>query len=592
MSARNAKTLIAGVALIALGALFLIVNLTTFQIDWLVVLKTVLPVLFILGGVLKLARHFGWPEEEILRRPAKPSLLAGLFWTSLGAVLLADIFGLLDFFPVIGLYWPLILIAYGLGKIFDYYRFKGALHIRPAEIFGVIFIIAFGLTSSLAAHANWRLLGDWGDWSDITVNVPFEVEKPKFEFPATETVSIGGARRILIQNLYGRVRVEPAQGRQATIRLSKVIRSETREKAEPLAEEVRIISTLEDETLSIGTNRVELGENGKNVTTDLAIEVPSDLPVAIENGYGDVFVVDRHAACEVTNSFGDVRVERIEGSVGVTNRNRSVDIREVKGAVEVKNQRGAVRLAQITGKVVAQTDYDLVSADTIQGSLDVGNHFGSVRLTEVSGPVSVDAIGSQVTVTHLGQGLTVKNSHKNVKIEDIDGRVNVETSYARVTLQRIRGPIDLKAVHAEVTAKEIEQGLDLQGRGSKVDVSRARGALEIETSLRPVKISSFSGPVTVQNEYEGVTINSEAHLTGPIKVSNRNGNITLVVPGSASFDLLAQSVGGSVDSDFGPPPKAEGARDSASFVESKIGSGGPTVELQTTYSRIRIEKRG
>lgn len=592
MSARNAKTLIAGMVLIALGALFLAVNLTVFQVDWLVVLKTVLPVLFLAGGVLKLARHFGWSEEEILRQPAKASLLAGLFWTSLGGVLLADIFGLLDFFPIVGIYWPLLLIVYGLGKIFDYYRFKGALQIRPAEIFGVIFIIAFGLTSSLAARANWRLLGDWGDWNDIVERVPFEVEKPKFEFPVTETVSVGGAGLVRIQNLYGRVRVEPGQGTQTTVLLDRVIHADTKEKAQSLADEVHVTSTVENGTLSIGTNRVDLGENGQDVTTDLTIQLPKDLPVTIENGYGDVYLSDRHAACQITNSFGDVRAERIEGDINVTNRNRSVDIREIKGAVQVKNQRGSVRLAQITGKVVARTDYDLVSADTIQGSLDVGNHFGSVRLNEISGPATVDAIGSQVTAMHLGQGLTVKNSHKDVKIEDIDGRVDVETSYARITLQRIRGPIELKAVHAEVNAKEIEQGLDLQGRGSQVEVSRARGTLEIETSLRPVKISSFSGPVTVQNEYEGVTINTENRLTAPIKVSNRNGNITLVVPASASFDLLAQSVGGSVDSDFSPAPQGEGAQNSASFIESKIGSGGPSVELQTTYSRIRIEKRG
>ena len=77
-----------------------------------------------------------------------------------------------------------------------------------------------------------------------------------------------------------------------------------------------------------------------------------------------------------------------------------------------------------------------------------------------------------------------------------------------------------------------------------------------------------------------------------IKVSNRNGNITLILPASASFNLLAQSVGGTIVSDFSPSPQPEAPEANASFVESRIGSGGPSVELQTTYSRIRIEKRG
>lgn len=592
MSARNAKTLIAGVVLIALGILFLAVNLTTLELDWVLILKTVLPILFVVGGGLKLWRHVAWPEERILQQPARASLLSGLFWASLGAILLADIFGLLDFFPVAGLYWPLLLILYGIGKVFDYYRFKGALHIRPAEIFGVIFIVAFGLTCSLADRANWRLLGDWSDWGDLAVKVPFEPDKPKFEFPVVKTVALGEAKSVRIQNLYGRVRVEPIQGIESTIHLGRVVRADTKEKAESLANRVRITSGMENGTLSIGTNRVDLGEAGKDLTTDLTVELPADVTLTVENGYGDVNISDRTAACQVTNTFGEVRIERIDGTIKVSNRNRPVEIRGIKGDVEVKNQRGSVRLTQVTGRVVARTDYDFVSADGVQGSLDVGNHFGSVRLTDVAGPVVVDAIGSKVTATHLHQGLTVKNSHKEIKIEDVDGQVNVESSYARISLQRIRGPIELKAIHAEVSAKEIDQGLDLQGRGSQVSISQARGPLEIETSLRPVKISSFSGPVTVQNEYEGVTINSEGHLAAPIKVSNRNGSITLTVPASSNFNLLAQAVGGSIVSDFRPSTQAEAPEEDASFVESKIGSGGPSVELQTTYSRIRIEKRG
>ncbi len=587
MSAHNAKTLIAGVALIALGALFLAVNLTMFQLDWILVLKTVLPILFVVGGVLKLWRHFVWPEEEILKRPAKASLLAGLFWTALGAVLLADIFGAIDTLPIVGLYWPLLLIVYGIGKVFDYYRFKGALLIRPAEIFGVIFIIAFGLASSLAARANWRLLGDLGDF---TARVPFEVAKPKFEFPVVETFEVGDATAIRVQNLYGAVRIEPAEGSQITVRLGKVVRADKRDAAESLASEVRVTSSRENGSLIIGTNRVDLGDAGKDLTTDLTVEIPSKLLLTVENGYGDVFVADRSAGCQITNSFGEVRLSRIEGSLEVANRNRSVEIREVRGDVRVTNQRGAVRLNQITGRVVAKTDYDLVSADGIQGSVELGNHFGSVRLSDVSGPAVVNAVGSAVTASHLHQGLTVKNSRREVKIQDVDGPVDVETSYTRVDLRRIRGPIGLKADHSEVSAREIEQGLDLQGRGSQVTVNQSKGALEIETSLRPVKISSFTGPVTVQNEYEGVTIDTDSRLEAPIKVSNRNGNITLVVPASASFDLLAQSVGGSIVSDFSP--QAEAPEKNATFIESKIGTGGPSVELQTTYSRIRIEKRG
>ena len=62
MSSQNTKSLIAGLALVVAGGLFLAVNFAVFRIDWWLIAKTVLPILFVVGGILKLWRYVIWPE--------------------------------------------------------------------------------------------------------------------------------------------------------------------------------------------------------------------------------------------------------------------------------------------------------------------------------------------------------------------------------------------------------------------------------------------------------------------------------------------------------------------------------------------------
>jgi hypothetical protein len=75
-----------------------------------------------------------------------------------------------------------------------------------------------------------------------------------------------------------------------------------------------------------------------------------------------------------------------------------------------------------------------------------------------------------------------------------------------------------------------------------------------------------------------------------VLISNKNGAITISIPDATNCVLSAQSVGGEVISDFGPEPnKSEGR---VSLLETKVGTGGPQIELQTTQARIQIKKRG
>jgi len=586
---RNVGVLVAGLLLISCGAVFLSVNLWGVPVHWKLALKLLVPSLLLLAGLLKLIRHFTWSEEELLNRPGRASLLGGIFWASLGLVILLNVLGVLDALGFFGDYWPLILISYGLGKIIDYYRLRMASRVRMGEIFGVVFIAVFGWSLARISEAHLPLIAEIG-LDNFPWSISLDSPAAKHEFKVTQTVEIGEIESIEIRNLYGNVVVEPAENGSVEIELLKVIRDDSNTVAQEIADEVLVVAKKSESTLIVGTNRKELGDRGKKLNTHLVLKLPEELHTRIVNSYGDIRIEQRRGNCQLENSYGRINADRILGDVSVSGRYQRVRVRDVEGTVTVTNRRAPVIVTDIVGNVEVTTDYELVRAESIRGNISVHNQFGVIEIREIDGAVSIEGKGSRVSVAEITENVHVSNSRKSVAATDLQQALTIDTSNSQVKVARISGPVEIRAEFSEISAAELEQGIQLQGRGSQVALTEVRGELGIETSLRSVSVDNFAGPLTIQNEYGDVSVETLKDPSGPVRISNKNGEISISIPSETNCVLSAQSVGGEIVSDFGPKPQESGG--TVSLLETKVGNGGPQIELQTTQARIHIRKRG
>jgi len=586
---KNFTVLLLGLIFIGTGAVFLAVNIWGVNLPWKLVLKVLIPGLLLLAGVLKLIRHFTWSEADLLNRPGKAGLLGGLFWTSLGLVILLDVVGKVETLEFFGAYWPSILILYGLGKIIDYYRLKTASRVRMGEIFGVVFVAVFGWSLGRIAEAHLPLIADLG-LENLPWTVSLDSPLPKHDFKKTETLDLGGIESVEIRNLYGDVVVESDVDTKAEIELLKTVRADSNAKAQEIADQVSIMTQRREKSLVIETNRRQLGDKGKQLNTHLALRLPLEVPIQVVNGYGDIRIERRKGNCRLENSYGNITADEIEGNVSIIGKYQLVKATNVTGALTITNRRAPVTVNDVTGNVEVTTDYDLVRASNIQGNISVKNRFGTVRITEIGGTAHIEGKGSEVTVADVTDDVYVSNSHKSVVLTNLKKALMVDTGYSRLEISQVEGPVEIRAAHSELAVNSVEKGIQLMGRGSKIDLVDVRGELGIETSLRPVSVHNFSGPLTIQNEYGDVSIEATGSPKGPVKISNKNGGIDFSIPEAANFTLSAQSVGGEIISDFGPEPKeSEGT---VSLLETKVGTGGFQIELQTTQARIHIRKRG
>ncbi|MFQ5738509.1 MAG: DUF4097 family beta strand repeat-containing protein [Acidobacteriota bacterium] len=583
---RSLTPLILGLIMVGLGGLFLAVNVWDFEVDWVDGLLFLFPLLLLAGGLSKLIRHFSWSPARLAERPGRAGLLSGIFWTCLGAVWLLDSFQLLEGFSFFSLYWPLILILFGLGKMIDYYRLHGSLRFRAAELFGVVFVILIGFACGLAADAHWPLLQlpvSWGRHRDFG-----EIMREKFSWTEEKSIPAGDLQRVEVVNLYGDVSVEGGAGDSLGITLEKVVFESSRAKAEKIADQITLTTSTRSNTLQVGTNRKDLSSRQGSFKSHIRLLVPKRFSVKVSNKHGNVRLRQLEARCEVDNSDGEVIVERITGEVQIKNSYRKSEARDITGDLKIEGRRGPVEIEDVSGNVQVSTDYDQIVARRIGGKVVASNRFGKVLLETVAGTVDVTSPGSEVTVSDVQRTVTIRNSHKTVTAQRLREGLELESRYGRVRLSQIAGPVTIQASHTDISAQELQSGATVTARGSRVALSEIDGPFSVVTSLQRVTIRQFSGTGQVQNEYGEIVLEADAPLEGPLTVANKNGRITLSLPAQSTFTLSAQAPGGKIVSDF--EPKAE-ARKNVSVMETSVGRGGPTVRLQTTYAQIRIKKR-
>src|SRR5215475_4689220 len=145
MSKRIA-TLLVGIALIVIGALFFVAPEQTFAIRWLMRLW---PVALILAGLVRVSGYL------IDRHPRSP--VGGMMITAIGGILVsANLLGHNSFILVLGKYWFWILLAYVAGRLLRQYthRIEDGLRpntFSPGAIVVMVLIVGAGLAASFAA---------------------------------------------------------------------------------------------------------------------------------------------------------------------------------------------------------------------------------------------------------------------------------------------------------------------------------------------------------------------------------------------------------------------------------------------------------
>ena len=131
--------------------------------------------------------------------------------------------------------------------------------------------------------------------------------------------------------------------------------------------------------------------------------------------------------------------------------------------------------------------------------------------------------------------------------------------------------------------------------GIRFDGSTVNGAIKADRLPDDARVETVNGgiEVTAAGHVEAQTVNGsiEASLgradwTGKLELQTVNGGITVQMPEGASTEIDAETVNGSIRTDF----EVGGKRQSRRHLAGTIGSGGRRLEMETVNGSIEILK--
>jgi DUF4097 and DUF4098 domain-containing protein YvlB len=247
-------------------------------------------------------------------------------------------------------------------------------------------------------------------------------------------------------------------------------------------------------------------------------------------------VVPSKAAVTIRNEKGDISVADMGTSVTINSGSGDIDVRNTNGDVNIDMRRGDAKISSTKGDVKVSGTGDSVDVVNATGNFTINGEFvGPIRAEKVAKGVRFVSHRTDLTLTQLSGHMEAGSG--NLEVVDAPGNLNVRTH---------------------------EEEIRVENAGGKIKIEDRNGNIEVRFSSPPKE---------------------------DIDIVNASAGITLGLPESSSFQIVADCHSGDIDSEFEADSLKKTTVSGDSHLEGKYGSGrGPKITLKTSYGSISIHK--
>jgi DUF4097 and DUF4098 domain-containing protein YvlB len=244
-------------------------------------------------------------------------------------------------------------------------------------------------------------------------------------------------------------------------------------------------------------------------------------------------------------------------------------------------------------------------------SISVVNDFGPVTLRAGSGnqvlvtatprtsKVEVDSTqrGNRVDVrSHSQPGAKADEKRVDYEIQvPPDASVMVRVSTGPVKVQGLNGDVSIEGENSPIEVRDSHGQVHARTVGGPITLTNLHdGHVEAMSVSGQVTLNNVSGRVVAANTTAGpITFSGDCAGGGQYSLSSHSGNIDVALPASASVDLSARSVTGSVEDGFLLKPAAQppAAQDQGKAFAGTSNAGASSLRLRTFSGKIRVKKQ-
>ncbi|MGD0365250.1 MAG: DUF4097 family beta strand repeat-containing protein, partial [Bryobacteraceae bacterium] len=195
-------------------------------------------------------------------------------------------------------------------------------------------------------------------------------------------------------------------------------------------------------------------------------------------------------------------------------------------------------------------DYDV---SEVNGTVDVQGDRSDVRLNKIGGNARVELQRSDlVRAADLKGNLDLQGKGSDIELENIGGQVTINGSYSgNLEFKNVAKPLHFESPNTDlqVAALPGQISMDL----GELTGNNLVGPVHLVTKSKDVKIEDFTNSLELETERGDIELQPKHIPLAKIEARSRSGQISLVLPDKAAFQLVATTDHGDAVNDFGAP---------------------------------------
>jgi hypothetical protein len=249
------------------------------------------------------------------------------------------------------------------------------------------------------------------------------------------------------------------------------------------------------------------------------------------NGAGDHGVttdmdiyIPRKAALDIASRRGDLNITERKGDVKISGQRGDVTLGDIDGMVKINLEKGSIRANKVTGDVDIDGRIDDANIDDVSGAVRLnGDYFDSIHLSKIAKNVTFKSSRSDLTLASVPGDLEI--SGDSLRGTDVIGPSRLVMRSKEVHLEDVSGDLEVESSNGDIevhAAKKLPVGkMTITGRkGDVVLVLPANAGFQIDATARQGDISS---------EFDNVKVDKEGGATSRASGTVGNGAAHLVI---------------------------------------------------------------
>ncbi|HWY08206.1 MAG TPA: DUF5668 domain-containing protein [Candidatus Acidoferrales bacterium] len=342
-------------------------------------------------------------------------------------------------------------------------------------------------------------------------------------------------------------------------------------------------------------------EPGESFSYDLDVapkKIPANARVMVRNGRGDITVRGsddgeiRVTAKKTVKSWSETEAERMAEPVKVTIEQNGDGYEVRPGGYDLSNSRIGVDLeVAIPKKAVLsiKTDMGDVSVTGISADVGITDMKGDVDVRGTTGDVNVEMRKGDTKVSGTKGDVKVSGKGGEIEVNDTTGSLTVEGEfYGPVRADKAGKGVRMVSSKTDLTLSALAGHMEV-GSGN-MDIVDAPGNLSLRTRDSEINVENPGGKVNIDNRNASIGVRFSSVPKEDVQITNSSSEIALTVPGSASFEIVADCRNCEISSEFSGLTAAK-TQSGDSHLAGKNGSGkGPKIILKTSYGNISLRR--